>query len=232
MINARALAISIVGTVISVHGLDAQDLPKYRNFELGSNLASVATLAGVDPSEAKTIHQRPAIEQDLEWRLSRWVSGSTASSTDPVEKIVFSFYNDQLFRLVVDYGTERTEGMTDADIVAALSATYGAPLKPTGRLAPRGASRLGLESGATLARWGDAEQSVVVYRTSTYGTAFRLMVTEPRLDDLARKAEAQAIRLDVQEAPRREIARQNKEVADGRAAREKARLANRAAFRP
>jgi hypothetical protein len=232
MINARALAIAIVGTVVSVHGLDAQGLPKYRNFELGSNLASVATLAGVDPSEAKTIHQRPAIQQDLEWRLSRWVSGSTASSTDPVEKIVFSFYNDQLFRLVVDYGTERTEGMTDADIVAALSATYGAPLKPTGRLAPRGASRLGVESGAALARWGDAEQSVVLYRTSMYGTAFRLMVTEPRLDDLARKAEARAIRLDVQEAPRREIARQNKEVADGRAAREKARLANRAAFRP
>ena len=75
-------------------------------------------------------------------------------------------------------------------------------------------------------------QSVVLYRTSMYGTAFRLMVTEPRLDDLARKAEVQANRLDVQEAPRREIARQNKEVADGRAAKEKARLANRAAFRP
>ena len=149
-----------------------------------------------------------------------------------MQQIVFSFYNDQLFRLVVDYGTERTEGMTDADIVAALSATYGAPLERTGHLAPRGASRLGVESGAPLARWGDAEQSVVLYRTSMYGTAFRLMVIEPRLDDLARKAEAQAIRLDVQEAPRREIARQNKEVADGRAAREKARVANRAAFRP
>ena len=232
MINPRALAISVVGVVISIHGFDAQGLPKYRSFELGSNLASVSTLAAVDPPEAKTIHQRPAVMQDLEWRLSRWVSGSSAPSTDPVEKIVFSFYNDQLFRLVVDYGTERTEGMTDADIVAALSATYGAPLKRTGRLAPRGASRLGVESGAALARWGDAEQSVVLYRTSMYGTAFRLMVTEPRLDDLARKAEAQAIRLDVQEAPRRELARQNKEVADGRAAREKARLANRAAFRP
>ena len=232
MINARALAISIVGTVISIHGLDAQHLPKYRNFELGSNLASVSTLAAVDPSEAKTIHQRPAVMQDLEWRLSRWVSGSSAPSTDPVEKIVFSFYNDQLFRLVVDYDKERTEGMTDADMVAALSATYGAPHKRTGRIPPRVGSRLETESGAAVARWGDAEQSVVLYRTSMYGTAFRLMVTEPRLDDLARKAEAQAIRLDVQEAPRREIARQNKEAEDGRAAKEKARLANRAAFRP
>ena len=232
MINPRALAISVVGIVISVHGLDAQGLPKYRNFELGSKLAAVSTLAGVDSSEVKTIHQRPAVMQDLEWRLSHWFSGSTAPSTDPVETIVFSFYNDQLFRLVVDYDKERTEGMTESDMVAALSATYGEPLKRTGRIPPRVASRVEVESGAALARWGDAEQSVVLYHTSMYGTAFRLTVTEPRLDDLARKAEAQAIRLDVQEAPRLEIARQNKEVEDGRAAREKARVANRAAFRP
>jgi len=232
MIDLRALAISVVGILISTHGLDGQGLPKYRAFEFGTTLASVSTLAGVDPSEAKTIHQRPAVMQDLEWRLSHWVSGSTESSTDPVEKIAFSFYNDQLFRLVVDYDKNRTEGMTDADMIAALSATYGAPLKRTGRIPPRVASRLEVESGAALARWEDAGQSVVLYRTSMYATAFRLIVTEPRLDDLARKAEAQALRLDVQEAPRREIARQNKEVEDGRVAKEKARVANRAAFRP
>jgi hypothetical protein len=231
MITLRALAISVVGIVLSIHRVDAQDVAKYRNFDLGSNLASVCTLVGVDSSEAKTMHQRPAVMQDLEWRLSRWASGSMAPSTDPVEKIVFSFYNDQLFRLVVDYDKERTEGMTEADMVAALSTTYGAPLTRT-RIPPRVASRLEVESGAALARWGDAGQSVVLYRASTYGTAFRLIVTEPRLDGLARKAEVQANRLDVQEAPGREIARQNKEAEDGRAAREKARVANRAAFRP
>ena len=232
MITRRALAIAVVGIAISTHGVGAQGLPNYRNFDLGSTLASISTLAGVSPAEAKTIHQRPAVLQDLEWRLSRWVSGSTAPSTDPVEKIVFSFYNDRLFRLVVDYDKERTEGMTDADMVAALSATYGVPLKRTGPVSPRVASRLEVESGAALARWGDAEQSVVLYRTSTYGTTFRLIATEPQLDDLARKAEAQAIRLDTQEAPGREIARQNKELEDGRAAKEKARVANKAAFRP
>ena len=40
------------------------------------------------------------------------------------------------------------------------------------------------------------------------------------------------MRLDVQEAPRREIDRQTKEIVDGRAAKEKARLANIAGFRP
>jgi hypothetical protein len=42
-------------------------------------------------------------------------------STDPVERIVFSFCNDQLFRVAIDYGHDRTEGMTDADMVEAIS---------------------------------------------------------------------------------------------------------------
>jgi hypothetical protein len=57
-------------------------------------------------------------------------------------------------------------------------------------------------------------------------------VTEPALDTLARKAAIQATRLDEQDAPRREIARQKKERDDGRAAAEKARVANKESFRP
>ena len=57
-------------------------------------------------------------------------------------------------------------------------------------------------------------------------------MTEPALDDLAGKAAIQAMRLDEQEAPRRELARQNKERDDGRAAAEKARIANKGVFRP
>jgi len=57
-------------------------------------------------------------------------------------------------------------------------------------------------------------------------------VTETRLDELARKAETQALRLDDQEAPRREIARQKKERDDGRTAAAKARVANKGVFRP
>jgi hypothetical protein len=62
------------------------------------------------------IHQRPAVLQDLEWKPSAWAPGSMSVSTDPVEKFVFSFYNDRLYRVVVDYGYDRTEGMTDADM--------------------------------------------------------------------------------------------------------------------
>jgi hypothetical protein len=230
--NPCTLAICAIGTVLLTHGLEAQGLSSYRNFDLGSDLAAVSTLTGVASSEAKMIHHRPAVLQDLEWRPSHWIPGSSSASTDPVEQIVFSFFNNQLFRVVVDYAHERTEGMTDADMVDAISAAYGTPLNRTSRTAVRVASRLETESGSSVARWGDAAHGVVLYRTSSYGAAFRLILTELRLDGLARKAETQAMRLDDREAPSREIARQKKERDDGRAAAEKARVANKAAFRP
>jgi len=132
----------------------------------------------------------------------------------------------------VDYGHERTEGMTDADMIEAMSASYGTPSKPTSRASVRVASRLETESGSPVARWESTESAVVLYRTSSYGAAFRLIVTDVRLEVLARKAEAQARRLDDQQAPSREIARQKKERDDGRAAAEKARVTNKAVFRP
>src|SRR5712692_7247017 len=122
MMNARTIAICAFGLVLLTHGLDGKGLAQYRNFELKSDLATIYTLAGVPSSEAKMIHQRPAVLQDLDWRPSRWIVGSTSASTDPVEQIVFSFYNNQLFRVVVDYGHERTQGMTDADTTEAISA--------------------------------------------------------------------------------------------------------------
>jgi hypothetical protein len=216
----------------STHGLEAQDLSHYRNFELGSDLGSVSTGAGVAASEAKTIHQRPAVLQDLEYRPSHWLTGSAAASTDPVEQIAFSFYNDQLFRIVVDYGHERTEGMTGADMIEAISTVYGPRLPQTLRAPGRAVSRLESESGSPVARWGDRQYAIVLYQTSSYGAAYRLIVTDVGRDELARRAATQALRLDDQEAPQRELARQQKERDDGRAAGAKARAVNKGVFRP
>ena len=43
------------------------DLSKYRGFQFGADLAAVARQAGVDPSQVKVIHSRPALIQELEW---------------------------------------------------------------------------------------------------------------------------------------------------------------------
>lgn len=230
--NARTFAICAIGTVLLTHATSGQSLAQYRNFELKSDLAAVSTLTGVLASEAKTTHTRPALMQDLEWRPSHWITSSSEASTDPVEQMAFSFYNNQLFRIVVDYGYDRTEGMTDADVIEGISAVYGIPVKRTPVAAARAATRIEIESGSPVARWGDAGHSVVLYRNSSFKKTFRLIVTDPALDDLARKAESQAARLDEQEAPSREVARQKKERDDTRTAAEKARVANKGVFRP
>jgi len=231
MIISRPFATCAVGILLLTHGVDGETLAQYRNFELGVNVAGVSALTGLATSDAKALHQRPALLQELEWRPSHWLSGTALSSTDPVQQIGFSFYNDRLFRIVVDYDRDRTEGMTDADMVEAISEVYGVPATRAAGPA-RVASRVETESGSPVARWGDAAHSVVLYRTSSYRGGFRLIVTDPALDDLARKATVQAMRLDDQEAPKREVARLKKEQDDGRAAAEKSRLANKKGFRP
>jgi hypothetical protein len=106
----------------------AGDLSKYRNFELGSDLATVAKQTAADPSQAKVIHSRPALIQEREWRPQPL--GPTAQ-TEPAQKVVFNFYDGELFRIVVDYDRYETEGLTAADLVDAISATYGLAGKPT-----------------------------------------------------------------------------------------------------
>jgi len=231
MAMTRRLTVTALGLVLFTHALQGQNPVRYRDFQLGSDLPSVSALAGVAASEAKTIHQRPAVIQELEWRPPYFVSGSSAPQTDPVHQIVFGFYNSQLSKILVDYDHDRTAGMTDADMIEALSTVYGPPLKPDVKKSRAVTSRVEEESGTLVGRWGDTDYSVVLYRMS-YASTLRIIVTSTRLEALARTAEAQAIRLDEREAPQREIARQKKEVEDTRVSLEKSRTANKAAFRP
>src|SRR2546425_5339723 len=165
MINTRTLAIVGLGLVLSPQVLEGQNRSRYRDFQLGSDLPSVSALANVAASEAKTIHQRPAVIQELEWRPPYFASGSVAPRHDPVQQIVFSFYNDQLFRLVIDYDRQRTDGMTNSDMIEAISEAYGSALLPGLKQTPAVASQIETESGTPVARWGGADYSVVLYRS-------------------------------------------------------------------
>jgi hypothetical protein len=218
-----ALAVTAAALVgaIAAPSVRAQSASHYREFQLGVDRASVSALTGV--SDAKTLHSRPAVIQELRWQRPY------STPSDTVQQIVFSFYNDQLSRMVVDYDRERTVGMTDADLVEAFSTTYGARLK-LGVKSHGLPSMLEQESGMLVARWGDADFSVVLYRSSYAG--LRLIVTSSHLEALSRTAIVEAARLDEREAPRREVERQKKEAAAATALQETARLANKAAFRP
>ncbi|HEX2339280.1 MAG TPA: hypothetical protein VHI98_02260 [Vicinamibacterales bacterium] len=93
---------SVFGVLLTAHPLFAQDLSRYRDVEMGSPLLSVAGLSDLTPADAKVIHQRPALIQDLEWRPGRSFKAPTIKD-DPVRQVMFSSCNDQLFRIVVNY---------------------------------------------------------------------------------------------------------------------------------
>jgi len=231
MMTRPTAAVAVLILPLIVAGLEGQGGAQYRDFQLGGDLASVAALAGIDQSTAKVIHERPALMQDLEWRPTHWTSDTITAQSDPVQRVNFSFYNDQLFKVVVDYDRDRTDGLTAADLIDAISETYG----PASKAAVKKTSMSGMgvesESGEVIGRWTGADYSVALYRSS-YSTAFRLIVTMPKLDAQARAADAQAYRLDTLEAPQREIARQKKEADEAKVSHEKARATNKATFRP
>src|SRR5438093_11134225 len=79
--------------------------------------------------------------------------------------------------------------------------------------------------------WEDAQYSYNLFR-SPYGNAFGLIAISKQLDLVAADASREAERLDKQEAPAKEVARQMKQEEDKRVAQEKARLVNKPKFRP
>src|ERR1700687_2407747 len=103
MFCLRTLAMTAAGLVLSTWLLQGQDRSRYRDFELGANLPSISALTGVAQSEVKTLHVRPAVMQQLQWRRRYSSSDATPAQVDPLQQIVFSFYNDQLSKMVVDY---------------------------------------------------------------------------------------------------------------------------------
>ena len=65
-----------------------------------------------------------------------------------------------------------------------------------------------------------------------YPATFRLIGVSRRLEALARAAETEAVRVDKQEAPRREAERAVAEAERKRAAEDKTRTTNKGEFRP
>ena len=65
------LAFSLRTDALSAPLINTPDLSRYREFQFGMNLLAVAKQAEMQPSEARVIHQRPAVIQELEWRPQR-----------------------------------------------------------------------------------------------------------------------------------------------------------------
>jgi hypothetical protein len=223
------LAFSLRADPVFAPLTDTPDLSSYRDFRFGMDLLAVAKQAQMQPSDARVIHQRPAVIQELEWRPP----GSFAYSpqADPVQEVLFSFYNGELFRIVVNYDQIRTEGLTDEDMVEAISAKYGTATRPAAKVILFSSPQVYDDSENVIARWEDSQYSFNLFRSS-YRPTFGMLVFSKRLDPLAQAAIVEAVRLDKEEAPQREIALQKKRDEENRARQAKARLVSKAAFRP
>lgn len=204
----------------------AKDLSKYRNFQLGTDLPTIAKQLGTSPSQAKAIQRRPALIQELEWRPQ---SLGSSHQTESVQEVVFSFYDGELFRIAANYDRYEIEGMTADDLIEAISATYGiaeTPIPPANAVQGQYGNQ-----DEIVAQWQDSEYCFNLIRSS-YGPSFRLVGALKRLQAPAQAAITEAKRLDDQEAPQRDAARVADEKAAERAKLEKSRLVNKPKFRP
>ena len=202
------------------------DLSAYRKFEFGSDLQTVAKLAGTSPAHATVLHRRPALIEELEWRPQAlgW-----SSKTEAVQQVAFSFYNGELFRIVATYDRYETEGLTSNDMIEAISAIYGMAAKPT--VVDKVSGEFAGDKEEILAQWQDPLYRFDLVRFS-YGTSFKLIGVMKKLEAPAQAANLEAKRLDDQEAPQREAARAASDAQSAGAKLEKARLANKPKFRP
>jgi hypothetical protein len=226
MNSTRPLVIA-VGLILAGQLAFAQDLSRYRAYVLDSSLDSVVAASGAPAADARTLHERPASIQQLEWRAPYVDSRDTLA--DPVREISFTFYNDALYQVVVTYDRDRTEGLTNKDIVEALSATYGVPTLASAKTRTNPSAEAFPDS-IVLARWESAESLVTLVRGS-FTPEYQLILISKPLSTRARGAIREAVRLDAIEAPRRESEQRKKEADDASTARDKTRIANKAAFR-
>jgi hypothetical protein len=118
----------LVLVLCSASALSGADLSLYRDFHLGMHLVEVAKQAGIASSDAKLISSRPEQIQELDWKTGR--TSPSVSQADSVKDLLFSFYNGELFEITVTYDPDQTGGLTDADMIEAISVIYGPTAKP------------------------------------------------------------------------------------------------------
>jgi hypothetical protein len=214
----RRVVICLVIFLLSAPLIHGQDLSKYSIFSFGMSLADLSTWIDQKPTEANLIHQRPAVIQELTW----WPPlASGTPRTEPVRKILFSFYNGELYRILVTYDRYVTEGLPAEGMVRTMSAKYGTATRPTAEINfPTNETG---EYGTTekvIVRWEDSRYSFNLFRSPLSNT-FGLVMFSKRLEAQAEAAIAKSLKLEGQEGRQKEVARVKKEADDLETSRQK-----------
>ncbi len=209
----------------------AQDLSRYRDVAFGSSVSSVVAITGTRVGAVNVIHQRPALIQEIVWR-PQYALGRLAGRPEAVQDVTFRFYDDQLFMVTVVYDARLVEGLTNGDIIDAVSTVYGpATLTAAAATGPARPPPGTINGSTALARWHSPEQEFTLMR-EVYPATYRLIGVSRQLESVARTAVTEAVRLDKQEAPQRAAERIVADAERTKAAADKARTTNRDEFRP
>jgi hypothetical protein len=210
-------AIALIMVMFSAPLIYGQDLSKYRDFSFGASLASVSKQVDRQPIEVKVIHQQPTLIQELTWYPPQPYGLSLPA--EPAEKILFSFDNGELYRMLVTYDSSAIKGLTDDDMIRVISAKYGVAARPVANVNfPTNPSYRATEK--VIARWEDSQYSLNLIRPSISNT-FAIVMFDKRLDAQAGVSIAESIQLEEQAAPQKEAARVKKEMDDLEAERQK-----------
>jgi len=224
MKTIRSSILCFVVLLLSAPLLRAQDLSKYRHFTLGMSLTRLLERTGQKMADVKLIHGRPTLVQEVNW----WPPSLPGASfqSDTVEQILFSFYNGELYKMSVTYDRNSTEGLTAEDMVKSISAKYGPATNVALEIDSAKNDRYD-DRQKPVASWEDAQYSFNLARSSSTDH-LGLIIYSKRVNAEAELAAAEAVKLEEQEGPNREAARQKKQTDDLEVARQK----NRKIFRP
>lgn len=229
--RACSLAVSVCAVLFGVsHRASAQELSRYRDIAFGSSVSTVVAITRAGAAAVKVIHQRPALIQELAWR-PQYAVGRPLGQSEAAREVTFRFYDDELFSIIVVYEPRLVEGLTDADIIDAVSGVYGPATLSLPSQPPAAAPAGSINSTTAIARWQSTDYEFTLMR-ELYPATFRLIGVSRRLEMAARAADIDATRLDLQEAPQRLAEQAVADAERKRAAADKTRATNKEEFRP
>ena len=221
-LHPSIVCVTLLPMVVPV--LRAQDLSTYRSFSIGSTLTGMLKQTGSSVSSVQLLHAQPATIQEF----TLWPSATPVSTRHPdaVERIQFSFFNGELYKIYVVYDQRAVQGLTDDDMLHLISTIYGPGTSAAVTVDPAADTQAERKQNR-IASWEDRQFAIQLFRNSVVDN-FGLILLSKRVNAQAEAAIVEAAKLEAQERPQKEADQRKKEAADLELLRQK----NKQTFRP
>src|SRR5690242_19701880 len=192
-----SLFIGLFSLMVIAPPLLAQDLSKYREFALGTNLTTVLKLTHQRLTEVNQTPGVTPILQELTW----WPPSASGGlyRSDSVEQILFSFYGGTLYKITVTYDRSSTEGLTAEDMAKSITEKYGAPTIVFQEVGANGNNNSATRE-KPVANWEDAQRSLNLVR-SAFSDRFGIVIYTKRVNAEAERAIKDGAIHEQQEGP-------------------------------